>query len=121
MKEMNFTVTSKSMGSAAVLYPQGYLNNITGENLVRECNAYVEKGIRKMVLNLEGIEFINSIGISLLLSIMEQLRNCEGTLCFTNITAAYLDTFEMLGLTKHMCLFTSEDEALSYLNIPEKT
>lgn len=115
MKE-NFTVSSRTVGSAAVVYPQGYLNTIAGESLVKECNAYLEKGIRKIVLNFEKIEFINSIGISLLLSVIERLRNCDGALCFTNISDIYLETFEMLGLRKFMCVFKSEDEALQYLN-----
>jgi anti-anti-sigma factor len=119
MKE-NFTVSSKTVGSAAVVYPQGYLNNIAGESLVRECNAYIEKGTKKIVLNFEKIEFINSIGISLLLSVIERLKVCDGTLCFTSISNIYLETFEMLGLTKFMCVFKSEDEALQYLNTAVK-
>jgi anti-anti-sigma factor len=116
MREMNFTVTSKTIRDTAVLYPRGYLNNIAGESLVRECNAYIEKGIKKMVVNLGGIEFINSIGISLLLSVIERLNNCGGTLCLTNISTSYNETFEMLGLTKYMLVFKSEEEALKHLN-----
>jgi anti-anti-sigma factor len=111
----NFTVTSKTVGNAAVVYPQGYLNTLAGESLVKECNAYIEKGIREIVLNFEKIEFINSIGISLLLSIIERLKNCNGVLCFTNIGPVYLETFDMLGLTKFMHVFQDEDEALRYL------
>ncbi len=116
MKE-NFTVSSKTVGSAAVVYPRGYLNNLAGESLVKECNGFIERGISKIVLNFEKIEFINSIGISLLLSVIERLKDCNGALCFANLSSAHLDTFEMLGLTNFMCVFKSEEEALRHLNV----
>ncbi len=116
MKEKNFTVTSRIMDGAAVVIPRGYLNNIAGESLVKECNSYIESGVKKIVLNFRDIEFINRIGISLLLSIIEQLKNCQGTLCFTEVSAPYKETFEMLGLSKYMLFFQHENDALQYLN-----
>ncbi len=116
MNEKNFTVTSKIMEGAAVVCPRGYLNNRAGESLVRECNSYIEKGVKNIVLNFRDIEFINSIGISLLLSVIEQLKSCEGTLCFSDVNTSYRETFEMLGLSKYMLIFQHENEALHYLN-----
>jgi len=114
VREMDFAVTSKTVGDTAVIYPHGYLNNIAGESLVKECNSYIEKGITKMVLNFGGLEFINSIGISLLLSVIERLNGSGGTLCFTDISS-YHETFEMLGLTKYMLIFRNEEDALAHL------
>lgn len=115
MNSPNFNVVSKIMGDVAVLYPQGYLNNIAGESLVHACNSFTEKGIHKIVLNFSGTELINSIGISLLLNIVEGLKDCGGTLCFTNMSNGHQDIFEMLGLTKYIRVFGSENDALSSL------
>ena len=112
----SFKVTSKRISDMAVLYPQGYLNNIAGENLVQECNACLESDIRKVVLNFGETDFINSIGISMLLSIIEKLNDAGGTLCFTNLSKTYSDTFEMLGLAKFIHVFPDENEAVRYLN-----
>ena len=116
MSVTNFRVTSKRVGDVAILYPQGYLNNIAGENLVQECNACLEGNISKVVLNFSETDFINSIGISLLLGIIEKLSDAGGTLCFTNLSKAYLDTFEMLGLARYMLIFPEEIEAVRYLS-----
>ncbi len=116
MSATNFKVTSKRVGDVAVLYPHGYLNNIAGEDLVRECNTCLEDRVRKVVLNFSETDFINSIGISLLLGIIEKMKDAGGTLCFTNLSKAYLDTFEMLGLAVYMRIFPEETEAVSYLN-----
>ncbi len=116
MSIQDFNVESKLIGNVAVFYPRGYLNNIAGESLVHACNSFVNKGINRIVLNFSRTEFINSIGISLLLNIMEKLRDCGGTLCFTDLSRRHLDTFEMLGLTRFINIFGSEEDALKSLS-----
>ena len=116
MKTMQFSVTSRLEGDTAVIYPKGYLNNLSGESMVIECGAYIDKGITKIVVNFSETDLINSIGISLLLQIIEDLRNIKGTICCTNMSKFLQDTFEMLGLIKHMQVFPSESDALKYLN-----
>ena len=115
MKSAPFSVVSKLEGDAAVIYPKGYLNNLSGESLVIECGIYIGKGITKIVVNFSETDLINSIGISLLLQIIEDLRNIKGTICCTNMSKFLRDTFEMLGLMQHMLVFPVESDALQYL------
>ncbi len=111
-----FYVESKVYGNVAVLYPQGYLNNLAAEGLSKECDACMAKGIRNIVLNLNGIELINSIGISILLGVIEKVKGTDGSLCFTNLSKLHSDTFQMLGLTKYMKVFASDEEAVKHLH-----
>jgi len=115
MSLANFKVSSKRISDIAVLYPQGYLNDVAGVNLVQECNTCLESEIRKVVLNFSETDFINSIGISMLLGIMEKLKDAGGILCFTNLSKAYNDTFEMLGLDRYIRIFPDESAAMQYL------
>jgi len=115
MKQGQFSVVSRLVGDAAVIYPKGYLNNLSGESLVRECGAFINRGTTKIVVNFSEIDLINSIGISLILQIIEDIRNIKGTICCTDMSKFLRDTFEMLGLIKHMQVFTSESDALKYL------
>ncbi len=110
-----FNVETKIFGNVAILYPKGYLNNLAAEGLEKECDACIGKGIRNIVLNLNGIELINSIGISILLGVIEKVKGTDGTLCFTNLSKLHADTFQMLGLTKYMKVFASDEEAISHL------
>jgi len=116
MKSVPFSVASRLEGDAAVIYPKGYLNNLSGESLVIECGNYISQGITKIVVNFSETDLINSIGISLLLQIMEDLKNIKGTICCTNMSKFLRDTFEMLGLIQHMRVFPVESDALKYLS-----
>lgn len=112
----SFKVASKRISDMAILCPQGYLNNVAGENLVQECNACLENKIGKVILNFSETDFINSIGISMLLGIIEKVKDAGGALCFTNLSKAYNDTFETLGLTKFIHVFPDESEAVRFLS-----
>jgi anti-anti-sigma factor len=114
MKSVQFNVVSRLDGDVAFIYPKGYLNNLSGESLVNECSAYIAKGITKIVVNFKETDLINSIGVSLILQIIENLRNIKGTICCTNMSKLLRDTFEMLGLLQHMVVFPLESDALKY-------
>jgi len=120
MKSSAFQVRSRLLKDVAVVYPQGYLSNLSGESLVQECGRHARAGIKKMVVNFRETDLINSIGISLLLHVMEELQAVGGTLCFTEMSAAHLGTFEMLGLTKYFQFFPDESGALQFLNAREE-
>ncbi len=120
MNPSPFQVTSRLVKDVAVVYPQGYLNNLAGEGLVSECSRYARTGIKKVVVNFGKTDLINSIGISLLLHVMEELQAVEGTLCFTDMSKVQVDIFEMLGLSKFFLFFPDEDRALQFLNVRER-
>jgi anti-anti-sigma factor len=115
MNPLPFQVTSRLVKDVAVVYPRGYLNNLSGEGLVNECGRHARAGVKKVVVNFRETDLINSIGISFLLNVMEELRNAGGMLCFTEMKKVHLDTFEMLGLTKYFLFFPDEDAALKAL------
>jgi anti-anti-sigma factor len=115
MKSAQFNVVSRLDGDVAFIYPKGYLNNLSGESLVNECGAYIAKGITKFVVNFAETDLINSIGISLILQIIENLKNIKGTICCTNMSKFLRDTFEMLGLLQYMVVFPVESDASKYL------
>lgn len=116
MNSNPFKVGSRVVEDVAVIYPQGYLNNLAGESLVTECGKYTRSGVKKIVVNFRETDLINSIGISLLLHIMEELQTAGGTLCFTDMSKVQIGIFEMLGLTKYFCFFPDENGALQFLN-----
>ncbi|HEX9860188.1 MAG TPA: STAS domain-containing protein [Nitrospirota bacterium] len=111
----NFTLDTMIRDGVAVLHPHGYLNNIVAEKLEKECGEFMKQGVQKILLNFNDIEYINSIGISILLGVIESIRTADGALCFSNLSNVHSETFEMIGLRDYMQIFSNEDEALAYL------
>jgi anti-anti-sigma factor len=114
---MSFVVSTQNFGDVAVVRLEGYLNNVVGEKLEKECIKCMDKGISAIVLDFDKVEFINSIGVSIVLSIIERLRESGGKLLFSSLRSVHKETFDMLGLTKYARAFGSEGEALKSLGM----
>jgi anti-anti-sigma factor len=110
-----FSVASRIRDNIAVLEPEGYLNNLMGEKLEELCEQIMGEGVSRMIVDFSRVEMINSIGISILLSILERTRRADGRICFTNLRPLHDETFQILGLKKHMQVFATVDSALAYL------
>jgi len=103
----------KEIDDIVVLCAENYINNIEGENLEKVCNAFLAKGTHKFVIDFSGTEIINSIGISILIGIIEKIRNKKGLALFAGLTKVNHDIFNMVGLTKHIPLLKTVEEAVS--------
>ena len=106
----------KLLENCAIVYSDNYLNAIEGEKLEYECEELLEKGFRKVVIDFKSTEFVNSIGISILIGIMEKVKENNGTLLFSSLRKANRDAFNMLGLTKYVSIYETEEEALHYVS-----
>jgi len=101
---------------AAVIYPGPYLNQLRGESLEVRCRELLAGGVRSIVINFEETELINSIGISILLGVIEAVNESRGTLVLSNLSATNRELFEMLGLLTHVQTEESEERALGKLS-----
>ena len=66
----------------AVIYTEGYINNQGGEEIARAAYELIDEGYRALLLNLAGTKIVNSIGISILIEIIEKMLEIEGKLAF---------------------------------------
>ena len=98
------------------MMPKGYINNIGAERLELTSEELIDKGSRKIVVNFSDVQFINTIGLSIFLSIVQNTLESNGLLCFTNMKRDHREMFEMAGLIQHVKVFKDEKDALNYLN-----
>ena len=108
-------VRSRLIGEMAVVYATDYLNKLSGERIERECRLRLEAGARALVINFHDTELVNSIGISILLGVIDAAESAGAQLVFSDVSNQTIELFEMLGLTKHVALVKDEQEALATL------
>jgi anti-anti-sigma factor len=110
---MNATeIRAKIVDGAAVISPGPYLNQLRGEDIEARCQELLRLGVRHIVINFEETELINSIGISILLGVIEAVNDARGTLMLSNLSASNRELFEMLGLLSHVRVEETEQSAL---------
>lgn len=111
-------VRSHTVGTTAVVYASDYLNKLTGERIERECKKQLDSGCRALVIDFSDTELVNSIGISILLGIIDLAEKSGAMVVFSDVNKDTIQLFEMLGLTRHVVLAKNEQEALSSLTTP---
>jgi stage II sporulation protein AA (anti-sigma F factor antagonist) len=109
-------VRSRCVGTTAVVYASDYLNKLTGEQIERECKKQLDSGARALVIDFSDTELVNSIGISILLGIIDIAEKSGALVLFSDVNSETIQLFEMLGLTRHVVLAKNEQEALSSLS-----
>lgn len=110
-----FAVTVRKEGDYAVLYTDGYINNLGGEKVGEAAMSLINDGITKLVINLEKSTVINSIGISILIEVIEKIVETQGGLAFCGLTKTIAKTFTIMGLAQFATLADSEAEAIAAL------
>jgi anti-anti-sigma factor len=108
-------VRSRSIGDLAVIYAGDYLNKLSGERIERECRRQLDAGCRALIINFRETELVNSIGVSILLGVIDAAESTGAQLVFSDVNRQTEQLFERLGLTRHVALAADEDEALATL------
>ena len=115
-KPSGFLVRSHCVGTTAVVYASDYLNKLTGEKIERECRRQLDDGCSALVIDFSETELVNSIGISILLGIIDVPEKNGAKIVFSEVNNQTVQLFEMLGLTRHVALAKDEREALITLS-----
>src|SRR5437763_15114977 len=102
------TVQARRVGEAAVIYASDYLNKLSGERIERECKRQRESGSRTLIINFRDTELVNSIGVTILVGVIDAAEQHTARLIFSNVNSHTVNLFEMLGLTRHVQIAKDE-------------
>jgi anti-anti-sigma factor len=117
-ESIDFFAPSRCVGTTAVIYASDYLNKVSGERIERECKRQLDSGCQNLVIDFHGTELVNSIGISILLAVIDVAEKSGAHVIFSDVNSQTEQLFEMLGLTRHVVLAKDEQAALSSLSEP---
>ncbi|MCG6962803.1 MAG: STAS domain-containing protein [Acidobacteria bacterium] len=100
-----------------VVAAAGYINNEGGQAVADAVEGLFEKGCSSLLIDLDGTRIINSIGVSILLEILEKLLDSGGHLAFCSLTPTIAKTFEIMGLAEYAQVFPDRRSALEVLGV----
>ena len=102
-------------GDVGVVYAGDYVNKLSGRRIERECRNKLEGGCRALVISFRDTELVNSIGVSILLGVIDEAERRGTRVAFSNVSLHTLKLFDLLGLTRLVLLADSEEDALATL------
>ena len=108
-------VTSRQLAGLAVIETEGYINNQGGEEIAKAAYRLIDGGEKRLLLNLQGTTIVNSIGIPILIEIIERILEIEGKLGFCNLTPTISKTFHIMGLSQYASIYADESSGIEGL------
>jgi anti-anti-sigma factor len=103
--------------TGAILYTKGYINNVGGEEIASRAYELMEQGVRSLLLNLRDTKIVNSIGISILIEIIEKMMDSGGKIAFCSLTPVIHKTFQIMGLANYAAMFNDEESAVKEMGL----
>ncbi|MHC5917434.1 MAG: STAS domain-containing protein [Nostoc sp.] len=96
--------------SVTVLELSGILNGTRGNELRREVSNIVANGANILLLDLKGVNFIDSSGLGALVSAMQMMQNANGKLFVCSISNEVRMLFELTKTDRIFKIFADQDE-----------
>jgi anti-sigma B factor antagonist len=94
-----------------VLAVKGEIDVYSAPRLRERLVELVSEGHRQIVVDLEGVDFLDSTGLGVLVGGLKRLRTHGGDLSLVCTQPRILKVFEITGLTTVFSIATSVDEA----------
>lgn len=107
----SFSFTTHVAAGRAIIRTRGYLTRTAGDQIEREIIRLLGEGVRRFVVNLHDTDLINSVGISILIGVIERVRVQGGELAFSELTSVNEEIFRIMGLQRHARMLHSDSEA----------
>ena len=106
------TFTSQTIDSGAVVIrPTGQINLVSAPTLRRDLHDLVTAGGNLWVVDLSGVDFIDSSGLGALISGLKAAREAGGDLRIAAPNAQVMKVLELTNLTRVLSPYESVDAA----------
>ena len=110
---MELGIDVRTVDSHAVVDVKGEIDVYTAPKLREKLIELVSDGSYDVVVNLEGVDFLDSTGLGVLVGALKRVRTHDGELALVCAEPRILKVFEITGLTKVFPMFASVDEAVA--------
>lgn len=105
--------TQKVLDNVITVLLDGIIDAYTYEKLEETFNRLIEQKNYKLIIDLSNVDYMNSAGAGVLISVYTIIQENNGNLVLVNPRPKVKEVFDLLGLTQ---LFTISKDLNSALN-----
>lgn len=111
---MSLVITKETKGSAVIIKLAGRLDATTSGEFERQVVQDIDPGA-KVALSLEGLEYISSAGLRVVLMLGKRLNSGGGKLVLCGLGGMVEEVFKVSGFDKLFTIVFDLDKALEEL------
>jgi anti-sigma B factor antagonist len=103
----------RRVGNAGIIDIKGDITAASEDVLMEAYNEASSDGARTIALNFSGLEYMNSGGIGLLVTLLVRANRQRQRLLAFGLTDHYREIFELTRLDEAIAIYPNEQEALA--------
>lgn len=112
----NINITLRNITPVtSILDIQGEINAFAEKDLMNAYTQVSDHGIQNIILNFEKLEYMNSSGIGLLITLLIRCNRQKQRLVAVSLTEHYRQIFDLTRLNEAIKIYETESEALASL------
>ena len=100
-------------GAKLVIAPSGRIDSQTSPVFDRHLTAVIERGDVHLVIDLTGLDYISSTGLSAFLSAAKKIRAAGGGMALAGLNSRIRLVFEMSGFLRLFPIYPSVEAAIA--------
>jgi anti-sigma B factor antagonist len=108
---MELGIDVRKVNSCSVIDVKGEIDVYTAPKLREQLIELVSEGSYDIVVNLEGVDFLDSTGLGVLVGALKRVKAHDGSLSLVCTQDKILKIFKITGLTKVFPIHTTLEEA----------
>ena len=97
----------------------GYLDSSTFPKLQDHLSKEIENQTFNYLLDFQDLDYISSAGLGVLMGMLRKVREQQGDLKLVNMSDKIQRVFNLLGFSRLMSVYSSEEEAMRAFSAAE--
>lgn len=118
MPETRFEAAVRQQQSVAVIDLRGEVNAFAEEALTSAYAQAVREHPTHVLLNLGGVDYINSTGIAVIVGLLAQARKAHCHVLVCGLSDHYREIFQITRLADFMSIYPDETSAIAGAGTP---
>ena len=110
---MDLSVTTREESGRTIVEVGGEIDVYSAPTLRDRLNALVADGHHDLIVDMQGVEFLDSTGLGVLVGGLKRVRTHSGSLQLVCSQERVLKVFRITGLTKVFAIHDTVEQALA--------
>lgn len=89
----------------------GRVDAVNAGDFEKKIKDLIQQGAKIIVMDMSGLEYINSAGIRSILLLAKNIRSSKGKMCFSGMQPSVEEVFDISGFKSLFSIFPSTETA----------
>jgi anti-anti-sigma factor len=109
-------ISEQQIGRVWVVTPRGRLDGATSGTFELRIHAVITGPDPRLLVDLANVEFISSVGLRVLLSLVKKVKAAKGALALCAVQAPVREVFDVAGFSGMIDIHSERATALAVLS-----